>query len=336
MINESVQFVIEQLNAAGGRLRINHISDFPVTVMRNGFQAAERFGLKNYITEIEKAKGGPFKRGSVHLQWHGSHIDANGTAMAAKYQILYSYIGEIRNGAWLALCFAKMAQEGHSLVKAGYLNVRSFDDKVVREECWTWIAGHFGSNSLIPTSKTDPKLFAKILGEEGESESTKTETKPNPYNKEQNEAIARLKSAGVDFRHTGETLALKPTPQILSDLKIVSAAGILDYMEDGGLYHYEVNSGIDLDENVAITSPMNISKNPFITEANEYGATFSKSGVVVEWVHGAVRVGKTFLGNAGTMESASKIAHEVLDAKSINEAVTARAAKAAAHYAING
>ena len=46
---------------------------------------------------------------------------------------------------------------------------------------------------------------------------------------------------------------------------------------------------------------MNISKNPILTTNTKYGATFSKSGVVVEWVHGAVVVGKTFLGNAGTI-----------------------------------
>lgn len=56
----------------------------------------------------------------------------------------------------------------------------------------------------------------------------------------------------------------------------------------------------------------------------------------MEWVHGALVVGKTFLGNAGTIELAGKIAREVLSAKSINEAVATRVAKIAAYNAING
>jgi hypothetical protein len=336
-INESVQQVMEQI--LGGKLRIHHYSDFATTVMRHGFQAAERFGLKNDIIPIEKAKAqSSFKSGTIHIQWHGKHISTNGTTMAAQYGIMYSYLTDHINAPWVALCLAKMAQEGRTLIKAGYLNPRTIDLAAAREEYWTWIAGHFGSTSPIPTAKSDPDLFAKILDEKGsdEPEPVKVAVKTSPYNKEQNEAIARLKLAGVDFKPQDEPVAIKATPQILADMEVVSKAGILDYMEDEGLAHYQVNKGVALEQSVAIITPMKISANPLITESNANGAVFTKSGRSVTWVHGAVLADGKFLGNAGTIAKAQEIAREVLSATSINEAITARAAKVASEHAITG
>lgn len=323
----------------GGKLKINHYSNFPAFVMRHGFQAAERFGLKNEITPIEKAKNqASFKSGSIHIQWHGKHIDANGTTMAAKYGILYSYLSDHINAAWLALCLAKMAQEGRHLVKAGYLDPRALDTQSMREEYWTWISSHFGSNSPIPTPKSDPDLFTKILDEKGSSEPVvvKPEAKPSPYTKAQNDAIARLKMAGFDFKPQDEPSAVRATPAILADLEVVKKAGILDYIEDEGVIHYEVNKGIALEQSVAIMSLMKISANPIITESNANGATFTKGGRVVTWVHGAVLCDGKFLGNAGTIQEANAVAREVLNAASINEAVAARAAKVASEHVIAG
>lgn len=143
-------------------------------MLRHGFKAAERFGLKNDVTPVEEASFKKVKPGTIHIQWHGSHIDTNGTTMAQKYGIMYSYLSDSKNSPWLALCLAKMAQEGRILVKAGYLNPRGFDTATAREEYWTWIAGHFGSSSKQPTADSDPELFAKILGEEDNEQQAPT------------------------------------------------------------------------------------------------------------------------------------------------------------------
>lgn len=337
-INESVQQVMEEI--LGGKLKINHYSDFAPFVLRHGFRAAERFGLKNEILSIQKAKSqASFKSGSIHIQWHGKHIDENGTTMAAKYGIMYSYLSDHINAPWVALCLAKMAQEGRRLVKSGYLDPRVLNAQSMREEYWTWITNHFGSTSDIPTPTSDPDLFAKILDEDGgdEPEPVKIEAKTNPYSKEQNEAITRLKAAGVDFKPQDDPVAIKATPQILADMEVVSKAGILDYMEDEGLAHYQVNKGVALEQKVAIISRMKITANPFITEKTANGAVFTKSDRSITWIHGAVLAeGDQFLGNAGTITQAQRIAHAVLTASSINEAIAARVAKINAENVVNG
>src|SRR5208283_5918289 len=106
-LNESVQFIIEELGASG-KLHLYHYTDFPIIIVNKKFKVAEKYGLKNSIYPAIKDiidKTNP-PSGTINITWNGQHLSTrNGTSAASSLNIILAFMNENRDDAkWMALC----------------------------------------------------------------------------------------------------------------------------------------------------------------------------------------------------------------------------------------
>jgi len=336
-LNESVQFIIEELGASG-KLHLYHYTDFPIIIVNKKFKVAEKYGLKNSIYPAIKDiidKTNP-PSGTINITWNGQHLSTrNGTSAASSLNIILAFMNENRDDAkWMALCFAKVAKKGARMTAYGYLNPRNFSDDIEKKyiEYWTWIANHFGMEKTLPTAQTDPDLFKDILGEIIPEKSTIVKevsymekmAKKYPYLKD---AIIGLGNLKVDFKPETEAKIQVPEEQrgkVSEWFNTLESNGLLAYLDEGnGLFSYQITK-IDLAESIAILASMPrldpVGKT--FTQITESGAVFHRQenadskALKVEWAYGAIFESEhrtIKIGEIGNLESARIIANRFFE-----------------------